>query len=109
MDYNNDLRMLDEQRFSALDAQRAAAQASNDARAVYDRDVADLLARIAALEAALRDCLRVFDGVRQAETYVARWYFSESVVAEMAAHYNGYSGGPDMARAAATARALLEE
>jgi hypothetical protein len=63
-------------------------------------------ARVPALEAALRDCLRVLDGV-MAGTASIDEDVPVSLMSEMCAHFNGYEGGPDITRTAARVRELL--
>lgn len=63
-------------------------------------------ARVSALEDALRDCLRVFDGVAAGTASIDE-DVPVSLMAEMCAHFNGYEGGPDITRTAAHVRDLL--
>jgi hypothetical protein len=55
----------------------------------------DMTWEVLELRSILRECLLVIEGIERAEGYLAEHYLSVSAIAEMAAHYNGYSGSPD--------------
>ena len=57
----------------------------------------------------LADVLAVFDGVRQGMEYARRVHgLSESQVAEIEAHFNGYGGSPSMRDIEAWGDAAIE-
>ena len=74
--------------------------------AYAERDA--LRARVAALEAALRDVCAAADGVQAGVAHLGG-YVDNSVVAEVCAFFNGYAGGPDLDAAVAAALALLAD